>query len=202
MALLKSIQRFDGRRGDLGPYAAATISGEMKKTLRDRAWSVRVGRSLQERSLGTAKVEDDLAQKLGREPEPAEIADAMGLGVEDVAAAIEARSAYRSRSIDDESPTTGDTLMSRLGELDDRLLDIENRVLLQEGLEALSELQRLILNLRFEEDLTQSEIAERLGISQMHVSRLLARSLAALRCRLEGARNSSDGTSQVEIGTV
>lgn len=187
MALLKAIQRFDSSRGDLRPYAAATISGEMKKTLRDRAWSVRVGRSLQERTLGTARFEDDLAQRLGRDPTPGELADAMGLGVEDVTAALEARAAYRSRSIDDESPTTGETLLSKLGKLDERMLGVEDRVLLMDGLQALPGRQRVILTMRFVEDLTQSEIAERMGISQMHVSRLLTRSLETLKSRLDGA---------------
>lgn len=185
MALLRAIQRFDSSRGDLRPYAAATISGEMKKALRDRAWSVRVGRSLQERSLGTAKFEDDLAQRLGRDPTSEEIAEAMGLTVEDVAAAIDVRSVYRSRSFDDENPVTGDSLLARLGEFDERMFDVEYRVLLQDGLESLPQRQQLILSMRFEEDLTQSEIAERLGISQMHVSRLLTRSLETLRSRLD-----------------
>jgi RNA polymerase sigma-B factor len=187
MALLRAIQRFDANRGDLRPYAAATISGEMKKALRDRAWSVRVGRSLQERSLGTAKFEDDLAQRLGRDPTSAEIAEEMGLSVEDVAAALDVRSVYRSRSFEDENPVTGESLLARLGEFDERMLDVENRVLLQDGLESLPQRQQLILSMRFEDDLTQSEIAERLGISQMHVSRLLARSLETLRSTLDGS---------------
>ena len=185
MGLLRAIQRFEADRGELRPYAAATISGEMKKLLRDRAWSVRVARSIQETSLTAAKTAEHLAQELGRRPEPGEIAESLGIPVAEVEEALQARKAYRSRSIEEESPSTGVSLLDKLGAIDDRIDDVENRVLLEEAFSVLPERQQEVLQLRFGEDMTQSEIAEVMGMSQMHVSRLLARSMATLKSHLD-----------------
>ena len=185
MGLLRAIQRFEAERGDLRPYAAATISGEMKKLLRDRAWSVRVSRSVQENSLTAAKTAEHLAQELGRRPEASEIAENLDMSTAEVEEALQARKAYRSRSIEEESPSTGVSLLAKLGAIDERMDDVENRVILEGALAILPERQRRILHLRFGDDMTQSEIGEVMGMSQMHVSRLLARSLATLKSHLD-----------------
>ncbi len=186
MALLKAIQRFQPERGELRAYAAATISGEMKKMLRDHAWSVRVSRSLQETSLLAARTSEELSQRLGRTPEPGEVAEVIGVSSESVTEALDARSAFRSRSIDEPTRDDGSvTLIDRLGEFDDRMTTAESRVILGDAIDNLPERQRRILALRFQDDLTQSEIGEIVGISQMHVSRLLTRALESLRASLD-----------------
>lgn len=181
MALLKSIQRYDPSLGALRAYAAATISGELKRMLRDRGWSVRVPRSLQERSLAVGRTADRLAQTLNRAPEPLEIAEQMDLTEDEVLSALEARRAYVSSSMDKPAEDTGISLMERLEEEDIRLLMADNRVVVETALRSLPERQQQIVALRFNEDLTQSEIAEQVGVSQMHVSRLLHRALTTLR---------------------
>lgn len=181
MALLKAIQRYDPSLGSIRPYAAATISGELKRLLRDRGWSVRVPRSLQERSLEVAKTAEAMAQELNRDPEPSEIAEKLDLEEEEVLEAIEARQAYSSSSVDKPADATGVTLLERLEDEDVHLLLADDRVVVEEAMAKLPERQQRILQLRFNEDLTQSEIAEEIGISQMHVSRLLSRALNSLK---------------------
>lgn len=181
MALLKAIQRYDPALGSIRPYAAATISGELKRLLRDRGWSVRVPRSLQERSLEVAKVREQLAQELNRPPDVSEIAEKMGITDDEVVEALDARQAYSSSSMDKPADTTGITLLDRLEDDDVRLLMADDRIMVEEAMAKLPERQQKILQLRFNDDLTQSEIAEEIGISQMHVSRLLSRSLESLR---------------------
>lgn len=181
MALLKAIQRYDPAIGSIRPYAAATISGELKRMLRDRGWSVRVPRSLQERSLEVAKASETLAQQLERPPEPQELADRLDLTEEEVLEALDARQAYVSSSMDKPAESTGVTLLDRLEDDDLRLLMADDRVVVQRAMKDLPERQQRILQLRFNEDMTQSEIAEEVGISQMHVSRLLARALETLK---------------------
>lgn len=181
MALLKAIQRYDPTIGSIRPYAAATISGELKRLLRDRGWSVRVPRSLQERSLEVAKASDKLSQQLKRPPEPHELADRLDMTEEEVLEALDARQAYVSSSMDKPAESTGVTLLDRLEDDDLRLLMADDRVVVQRAMSELPERQQRILELRFNEDMTQSEIADEVGISQMHVSRLLSRALDALR---------------------
>lgn len=181
MALLKAIQRYDPEIGSIRPYAAATISGELKRLLRDRGWSVRVPRSLQERSLEVAKASEKLAQQLNRPPEPDELAERLDMTEEEVLEALDARQAYVSSSMDKPAEGTGVTLLDRLEDDDLRLLMADDRVVVQRAMRDLPERQQHILRLRFNEDLTQSEIAEEVGISQMHVSRLLSRALESLR---------------------
>ncbi|HET9259977.1 MAG TPA: sigma-70 family RNA polymerase sigma factor [Acidimicrobiia bacterium] len=181
MALLKAIQRYDPSLGSIRPYAAATISGELKRLLRDRGWSVRVPRSLQERSLEVAKTAEAMAQELNRDPEPAEIAEKLDLDEAEVLEAIEARQAYSSSSVDKPADATGVTLLERLEDEDIQLIMADDRVVVEEAMAKLPERQQRILQLRFNEDLTQSEIAEEIGISQMHVSRLLSRALKSLK---------------------
>jgi RNA polymerase sigma-B factor len=181
MALLKAIQRFDPAIGTLRPYAAATISGELKRLLRDRGWSVRVPRSLQERALEVSKASERLAQNLNRAPEPAELAEELDLTEEEVLEALDARQAYATSSMDKPAENTGVPLLERLEDDDVRLLLADDRLIVEEAMRKLPERQQRILQLRFNEDLTQSEIADEIGISQMHVSRLLTRALESLK---------------------
>lgn len=181
VGLLKAVRRYDPARGDLASYAAVTISGEMKRLLRDRAWSVRVPRSLQERALEVGRATQRLTQALGRPPRLSELAEELGLGEEEVAEAISVRLAYSSSSLDAPAEETGLTLLDRVAEIDEGLADVEHRGVVDEALLMLPERERLIVYLRFYQGMTQSEIAEVVGVSQMHVSRLLTRSLAELR---------------------
>jgi RNA polymerase sigma-B factor len=181
MGLLKAIHRFDPELGEIRSYAAATISGEMKKLLRDKGWSVRVPRPLQEQYLSAARANDELTQALGRAPTTAEIAEHLGIGADEVEEAVKAGTAYSSRSIQEPAPRTGVTLMSTLMEIDPNLAGADERAILEGAIDKLPERERQVLDLRFNEDLTQSEIAEIIGVSQMHVSRLLARAIESLR---------------------
>lgn len=180
MALLKAIQRYDPAIGSIRPYAAATISGELKRLLRDKGWSVRVPRSLQERSLEVARMSEELTQRLNRPPEVGEIAGQLDLTEEEVLEALDARQAYASSSIDKPADTTGVTLLERMENDDTQLLLADDRLMVEEAIRSLPERQQRIVDLRFNEDMTQTEIADQLGISQMHVSRLLASALKAL----------------------
>lgn len=187
MALLKAIQRYDPSAGSIRPYAAATISGEMKKMLRDRGWSVRVPRSLQERSLEVARVAEQMAQQLGRPPETHELAVKLGLSEQEIDEATRARDAYVSSSMDKRSDETGRRLLDRLENEDFRLTGAEDRVVIEAAIAKLPERKQHILHLRFNEDMTQADIAEEIGISQMHVSRLLRAAIEELREIIETA---------------
>lgn len=180
MALLKAIQRYDPAIGPIRPYAAATISGELKRLLRDKGWSVRVPRSLQERSMEVARATELLAQRLNRPPDIRELAEHLELTEEEVIEAMEVRQAYASSSIDKPGESTGVSILERLETADSDMLMADDRVVVEEAVKSLPERQRRILDLRFNEDMTQTEIAEELGISQMHVSRLLASALKSL----------------------
>lgn len=185
MALLKAIQRYDPTAGSIRPYAAATISGEMKKMLRDKGWSVRVPRSLQERSLAVASAAEKMSQQLGRPPEARELAAKLDLTEAEVEEAIRARRAYISNSMDEPSDETGRRLLDRLEDEDFHLSNAEDRLVIESAMARLPERKRRILHLRFNEDLTQSDIADELGISQMHVSRLLRTAIDELRSIVE-----------------
>jgi RNA polymerase sigma-B factor len=183
VGLLKAVERFEPDRGlQFSSFATPTITGELKRHFRDRGWAVRVPRRIQELHLELDRTVNDLSQELGRPPTPAEIAQRAGVLEEDVLESMEAGSLYRLASIDagrpdDESDTSP---AQRLGELDGEMGAVEDRVAVTEMLSVLPEREQNIVYLRFFEGLTQSEIAERIGISQMHVSRLLARSLETL----------------------
>lgn len=185
LGLLNAITRFNPDKGAFEPYAAATIQGELKRHLRDRAWSVRVPRGLQDLSLAVGKVTESLSQSLSRAATPSEIAHELGVSEEEVVEAIAANSAYRWESIDAPHPDTGTTLAETIREEDHRALPSEDWQVLAEGIRSLPQRERRIIYLRFYEDLTQTEIAAELSISQMHVSRLLARALVLLRERVE-----------------
>ena len=184
LGLVKAVERFDPARGlEFTTFATPTIVGELKRHFRDKGWAVRVPRRVQELHLRVTRVIDDLALELGRSPTVQEIAQRAGTTEDEVVEAVDAGSAYRSasldagRSDDDESPG----LLGQLGELDPELARAERRAALGPLISELPEREQVMLYLRFYEGMTQSEIAKRLGISQMHVSRLLARSLQQLR---------------------
>jgi len=184
LGLVKAVERFDPARGlEFTTFATPTIVGELKRHFRDKGWAVRVPRRVQELHLRVTRVIDDLALELGRSPTVQEIAQRAGTSEDEVIEAIDAGSAYRSASLDagrsDDEESPG--LLGQLGEIDPELSRAERRAALSPLLAELPEREQVMLYLRFYEGMTQSEIAKRLGISQMHVSRLLSRSLQALR---------------------
>jgi RNA polymerase sigma-B factor len=187
LGLIKAVDRFDPKRGvEFSTYATHTIVGELKRHFRDKSWSVRAPRRMQELYLRLGKVVGALGQELGRSPTIAELAAQVKVSEEEVLEALEAGQAYHSNSLD--APAGGDEgepLGARLRDDDASLDDVESRATLSPLLAQLPPREQLILRMRFFEGLTQSEIAARLGISQMHVSRLLARSVARLRSEAE-----------------
>jgi RNA polymerase sigma-B factor len=188
LGTLKAVERFDPDRGiPFSSFASRTVNGEIKRHFRDRTWAVRPPRSAQERHLDLRRSRAALASRLGRAPTIAEIADDMGISTDDVLDALEAGAAYRATSLDARRPGDDDntSLADRLTTGEPPSRPVELRVLVDQLLDRLPERDAAIMRLRFYEDLTQSEIAERLGISQMHVSRLMRRCLDELRAMLE-----------------
>jgi RNA polymerase sigma-B factor len=182
VGLIKSVERFDPERGlQFSSFATPTITGELKRHFRDRGWAVRVPRRIQELHLQLDRTTNALSQELGRPPTTAEIAKRAGVLEEEVIESMEAGSLYRLASIDgradDEAPSG---VSAKLGEEDTELHAVDNRVTVERLLQLLPEREQRIVYLRFFEGLTQSEIAEQVGISQMHVSRLLVKSLDQL----------------------
>jgi RNA polymerase sigma-B factor len=183
LGMLKAVERFDPDRNlEFSTYATVTVEGELKRHFRDKTWSVRVPRRPQELHLRLANVVNELSQRLTRAPRIPEVAAELGVTEEEVLEAMEVGGAYRSSSLDTRpgdgaEPTV---IERRLG------FDIaEHRVVLDTVLAELSDRERTIVELRFFQDKTQTEIADEVGISQMHVSRLLARTLMQMRQRLE-----------------
>ncbi len=189
IGLLKAIERFDlDREVEFSTYATPTIVGELKRHFRDKGWAVRVPRRLQELHLELTKVVGHLGQDLGRSPTVAEIAEATNATEETVLEGLEIAQAYNFTSLDapiDTDDGGSTSFADQLGEEDEHLENLEYRASLAPEMAKLPERERRILYLRFFKGLTQSEIADRLGISQMHVSRLLNRTLANLREALE-----------------
>jgi len=189
LGLVKAVERFDPERGlEFSTFATPTIAGELKRHFRDKGWAVRVPRRVQELHVEVNTLVGELTQRLGRSPTIAELAQRANTSEEEVLEAMEAAQAYRSASID--APRSGGDddshgLAAQLGDEDSNLFAAENRMLIADLLTSLSKREQLMLRLRFFEGMTQSEIAERLGISQMHVSRLLTKSLATLRSKIE-----------------
>jgi RNA polymerase sigma-B factor len=184
IGLIKSVDRFDLERGvEFSTYATPTIVGEIKRHFRDKGWAIRVPRRLQELKLSLTKATSELSQKNGRSPTVAELAGHLGLSEEEILEGLESANAYSAVSLDapdggdDDSPAVADSL----GMMDDALEGVEYRESLKPLLEKLPAREKKILMLRFFGGMTQSQIANELGISQMHVSRLLARTLAQLR---------------------
>jgi RNA polymerase sigma-B factor len=188
LGLLKAVERFDPGRGlEFSTFATPTIVGELKRHFRDKGWAVRVPRRVQELHLRMGTVVNTLSQELGRSPTIPEIARRLEVSVDEVLEAMEAGRAYRFSSIDapggDDEDRTPSPAAAQLGEDDTGLEEVEQRMLLSPLIASLPKREQMIIHLRFFRGMTQSEIAARLGISQMHVSRLLARSLAQLRDR-------------------
>jgi RNA polymerase sigma-B factor len=180
VGLLKAIDRFDPECGtEFSSYAVPTIAGELRRYFRNCGWAVHLPRPDQERVLAVRSAERDLTRRLGRSPTPGELADAAGMPVEDVLTAQEMENAARPASLDapisDDDATDGHV---KLAGVEDRHLElVEDRAALSQGLRSLERRDQQLLYMRFFQDLTQSEIAERLGVSQMHVSRLIRRAL-------------------------
>ncbi|MEV4640558.1 SigB/SigF/SigG family RNA polymerase sigma factor [Actinoplanes sp. NPDC049548] len=186
VGLIKAIDRFDPGRGiEFAGFAVPTILGEIRRHFRDRTWSVRVPRRMQELRMAITEASNTLLQTLGRSPTVADIAAHLNTTEEEVLEGLEGARAYSAKSLS--TPVTEDGATS-LGDLigeDDHDMELaELRVALGPAMAALDARERTILSLRFFGNLTQAEIAERIGVSQMHISRLIARSLAKLRADL------------------
>lgn len=185
VGLVKAIDGFDlDRDVRLSSYATPTVLGELRRHFRDTTWMVRVPRGMQELQLELARQRDRLTTELGRAPTVQELADAVDQPFEEVLATIQSQDARRARSF--EEPTGDDlTLGDTLGDGDPELGRAETRTMLGDAAEVLSARDREVLRLRFAEDLTQSQIAERVGVSQMQVSRIIRRALERLREQLQ-----------------
>ena len=188
IGLIKAIDRFDDGRGvEFTTYATPTILGEIKRHFRDKGWAIRVPRRLQELRLAISSHTGDLTQQLGRSPTPRELATAIGCSVDDVMEGLESANAYATVSLDapDDSEDSAATMLDALGIDDENLGHVELRESIRPMLDRLDQRSQQILVLRFFRNMTQTQIAAEVGISQMHVSRLLARSLEELRAALQ-----------------
>jgi RNA polymerase sigma-B factor len=189
VGLIKAVDRFDPDLGTaFSSFAVPTILGELKRYFRDSGWAVHVPRGMQERVIELNRAVTRLSRELGRSPSATELAKATGANPEEVLEAMEAAVAYDSVSLEAPRPTDeagGEGYLDRLGTEDERYELVEYAVTLGPELQALPPRDRLVLHLRFVEDLTQSQIAERIGVSQMHVSRLIRRALERLRSGIE-----------------
>jgi RNA polymerase sigma-B factor len=184
IGLIKAIDRFDVGRGvELSTYATPTIMGEIKRYFRDKGWAVKVPRALQDLNVRLNKVIEQLTVELKRSPTIADLAKACGVSDEEVVEALESGRAYNSLSIFSGSSDEEDTfeLLDYLGQDEDAYELVEQRRYLAPAMSQLNERERLIIHLRFFEGMTQTQIAARVGISQMHVSRLIRKSIEILR---------------------
>jgi RNA polymerase sigma-B factor len=188
LGMIKAVERYDVDRGiPFSSFASRTVNGEIKRYFRDRTWAVRPPRSAQERHLDLRRARAGLSLRLGRPPTVGELAAELDVSEDEVLDAVEAGAAYRATSLDARRPGDDDN-----GPLGDRLVGgeapsgrVEMRLLVDQLLDTLPPRDAEIMRLRFYDELTQSEIAERLGISQMHVSRLMRRCLSDLRATLD-----------------
>jgi RNA polymerase sigma-B factor len=182
---VKAIDRFDPERGtSFSSYAVPTISGELRRHFRDHTWALRVPRDLQELAVKVGKAEPSLQLQLGRAPTATELADHLDVTVEELLEARDAAGANRMSSLD--APVSSDdddsaSLADLLGADDAGLEDVERVMTVGSALDVLNARERKILSLRFKEELTQAAIGERVGLSQMHVSRLIRQALETLR---------------------
>ena len=181
IGLIKAIDRFEISKGfEFSTFATPTIVGEIKRHFRDKTWAVRVPRRLQELGASVTKATTELTQKLDRSPTPKEIAKHLGITVDDVAEALESNAAYSTVSLDVTSETST-SIGETFGALDEALEGVEYRDSLKPLLAQLDDREKRILQMRFFDNLSQSQIATELGISQMHVSRILNKVLTHLR---------------------
>jgi RNA polymerase sigma-B factor len=186
LGLIKAIDRFDTGRGvEFTTYATPTVIGEIKRYFRDKGWAVKVPRRLQELNLAVNRKLDLLSTSLGRSPTVADLASALGVTDEDIIEAQELGQAYNLLSLDSELAAEGDkkaaTLLDYLGAEDPEMALLEDKALLEKAFAVLDRRERVILYLRYFENVSQSEIAARLSVSQMHVSRLQQRALEKMK---------------------
>ena len=184
IGLIKSVDRFDTDRGvEFSTYATPTIIGEIKRYFRDKGWAIRVPRRLQELRMQISGATAELTQSLGRAPTPSELASVIGCSVDDVIEGIESSNAYSTLSLDagDSSDEGGMSMLDTMGIDDLGLEHVELRESLKPLLESLPAREKNILMLRFFKNMTQSQIAAEIGVSQMHISRLLNKTLEHLR---------------------
>ncbi len=190
VGLINAVDRFEPDRGsDFFSFAVPTITGEVRRYFRDHGWSTRVPRRLKDLHVAIRSALAELSQQLGRAPRPSEIAERLGLPVSEVIEGLQAGEAYRSSSLD-EMLGSGDgkaTLGEFIGGLDSELALIDDREALRPLLAQLPPRERTIIALRFFRQLTQTQIAEQVGISQMHVSRVLRQTLAYLHEQMAGS---------------
>jgi len=187
IGLIHAVDRYDPSRGvAFLAYAVPTMMGEVRRYFRDSAWSVRLPRRLSELHLALGRASRELSQQLGTAPTPSQLAEHLGVTVAEVQEGLEAGQSYRAASLDDAGggDESSAALLDRLGGSDHELELVEHRAVLGPLLAELPERERTILMLRFFEHRTQTQIADRVGLSQMHVSRLLARTVQHLRDRL------------------
>jgi len=184
LGLVKAVDRFDPSRAvAFSSFAVPTILGELKRHFRDKGWSVRVPRDLQELALRLDRTSEELSRELGRAPTPAEVAERLGVSEEDVLEAREAAHAYRAVSLDrprTEDDESGPAVADSMGGEDPGFRRAEDAATVDQLLRVLAPREREVLRLRFVEDLTQQEIGDRIGVSQMHVSRLIRQAIARL----------------------
>jgi RNA polymerase sigma-B factor len=196
LGLINAIERFDpSLENEFSTFATPTIAGEIRRYFRDKSWAVRVPRRLQENHQKVTAAQQQLSGSLGRQPSIAEIAEHLELDVDDVLEALEVAPARHSVSFD--TPAGGDNENASLGELlgsdDEDLQRVEMRQLVEQAMQHLTPRERQIMALRFIEELPQTEVAERLGISQMHVSRLQRAAMEQMRRELPDAAGALPG---------
>ncbi len=189
IGLIKAVDRFDPQRGvEFSTFATPTIVGEIKRHFRDKGWAIRVPRRLQELRISIGRATAELGQSTGRSPTVAELAAHLGVSDEEVLEGLESAQAYATLSLDassaDGADEGGSSLADTLGEDDPGLGEVETRETLHPLVATLPTREQRIIHMRFYENMTQAQIAEQIGVSQMHVSRLLAKSLAQLRTGL------------------
>ncbi|MBO0839879.1 MAG: RNA polymerase sigma factor SigF [Sciscionella sp.] len=190
LGLVNAVDRFEPARGnDFLSFAVPTIMGEIRRYFRDTSWAMRVPRRLKELHLALGNARGQLSQRIGRAPTARELAEHLGLSLDEVYEGLEAGNAYHTTSLSEPAPDAGDDIVraDSIGEEDESFDFVEYRESVQPLIERLPERNRQILYLRFFRDMTQTQIAERIGVSQMHVSRLLAQTMQTLRDKLSSA---------------
>jgi RNA polymerase sigma-B factor len=185
IGLIKAVDRFDAQRGvEFSTFATPTIVGEIKRHFRDKGWAIRVPRRLQELRISIGRATAELNQSTGRSPTVAELAAHLDVSDEEILEGLESAQAYATLSLDASSTDGSDALADTLGEDDPGLGEVDARETLHPLVATLAPREQRIIHMRFYENMTQAQIAEQIGVSQMHVSRLLAKSLAQLRSGL------------------
>nr|UDH00712.1 SigB/SigF/SigG family RNA polymerase sigma factor [Rhodococcus opacus PD630] len=185
LGLVKAVDRFDARCGaNFVSYAVPTITGEVRRHFRDTGWAMRVPRSMQELHLSLTNATTELTTTLGRAPTASELAETLGIDKDEVVQGLRVADAYSTLSVDFPLGENERPLSETIGDVDPALAHVEDHVVLAPLLESLPDLERTVLVLRFFGNMTQSQIAARVGVSQMQVSRLLTKTLANLRGKL------------------